>query len=130
VDFKCNHDGSCDKVKLCCIETEMLLSREDIERIKKLGYSETDFVEEYLGFFQLKNIDGHCVFYDPETTLCKIYNERPQGCRFYPIIYDLDNEQCIVDNYCPSASTVSKEDIETVCPRLRQFVKRLMLQKI
>lgn len=127
MDFICNHDGSCDKVKLCCIETEMILSKEDIKRIKELGYQEADFVEYKDGFYQLKNIDGHCVFYDPKSTLCKIYNERPQGCRFYPIIYDLDRKTCVVDKYCPSAETVSKRDIQELCPKLKEFIRQIML---
>ena len=123
--FICNHDGSCDKVKLCCIETEMLLSREDIERIKKVGYQTFEFVEYVDGLPQLKNMDGHCVFYDPVSTLCKIYNERPMGCRFYPIIYDADNDKCIVDEYCPSASTVTIEEIRKICPKVRKVIDNI-----
>ena len=32
--FTCNHDGSCEEVRLCCFETEMTVTREDVKRIR------------------------------------------------------------------------------------------------
>ncbi len=125
--FQCNHDGTCDKVKLCCMQTEMTLTKADAERIDKLGYDR----KEYLrlandGFCELVNVDGHCYFYVPETGLCKIYEHRPEGCRYYPIVYNARKRKCVVDGDCPSGSTVTRQEIRDICHRVRNLIEQLM----
>lgn len=125
--FQCNHDGTCDDVKLCCIETEMTLARKDVERIDALGYSRKDYlIATDDGFCQLRNIEGHCYFYNPETKLCVIYESRPDGCRYYPIIYDLRKRKCVTDRDCPSRETVERDEIRKVCHKVRKLVETLV----
>lgn len=83
----------------CCLDTNMLLSHRDIERIKRLGFDTNFFVTERDGWLQLKNQDGHCVFHD--GVKCLIYEHRPEGCQLYPIIFDEENNCAILDEECP-----------------------------
>lgn len=124
--FVCNHDGTCEKVKLCCTETEMTLTREDVRRISALGHVKEDYLERTSdGFCQLRNVNGNCYFYDVENGLCTIYNARPEGCRFYPIIYNMRKRKCAVDADCPSGVTVSRQEIRKVCHRVKALVIKL-----
>ena len=124
--FICNHDGSCDNVRICCTETEMTLTQEDAERIDALGYARDDYmIQAGFGFCQLKNIGGHCYFYDTKTKECRIYENRPDGCRYYPIIYHYDKRKCNVDKDCPSHATVTRDDIRKVCHKVRRLVEQL-----
>ncbi len=88
----------------CCHNTEMMLTREDVERIESLGYR--DFYYESDGFLYLKNKNGKCVFLG-EDGKCKIYEARPYGCRFYPYIYDYKRDQILLDDDCPYANEFS-----------------------
>ncbi len=125
--FLCNHNGSCNEVRLCCVDTEMTLTRTDVERIKALGYAPRDFLfKTGDGFCQLRNVDGHCYFYNPATRLCTIYEARPDGCRFYPIVYHMRKRKCVVDRDCPSRETVTRDEIRKVCHKVRQLVETLV----
>ena len=96
----------------CCRETEMLLSREDIERLERKGYSKKFFVRfDREGYAKLRNRHGHCVFYDAEKQRCKVYTDRPLGCRLYPVIYD-DTKGIVVDNICPAQGSLNGKKIE------------------
>ena len=77
----------------------MLLSLEDIERIKQQGYNIDYFVEEKKGWLKLKNKGGKCIFHNGE--ICLIYDNRPQGCKIYPLIYDKEYKSAILDDECP-----------------------------
>ena len=124
--FVCNHDGSCENIRLCCIDTEMTLTKEDVKRISKIGYKPKKYlVKSDDGFCELKNVDGHCFFYDPETKLCKIYEHRPEGCRYYPIVYHYGKKKCVTDGDCPSRETVERDEIRKVCHRVRNLVRTL-----
>jgi len=81
MDYKCIQ---------CCLETNMILSYQDIDRIKRLGFDINFFVTERDGWLQLKNQDGRCVF----------HKDRPDGCKLYPIIYDKDKKHAIFDKDC------------------------------
>ena len=83
----------------CCKETNMLLSYHDIENIQKLGYDREFFVKEHNGWLQLKNNKDNCVFHN--NTYCTIYEQRPEGCTLYPVVYDNDNQCEILDSDCP-----------------------------
>ena len=83
----------------CCKNTNMLLSKMDIKRIESLGYSYDFFVDIHNGWFQLKNQDGRCVFHN--SIMCTIYENRPDGCKLYPIIYDKDKKHAVFDKDCP-----------------------------
>ena len=104
----------------------MTLTREDVERIEILGYDRKDFlVRVEGGFCELKNVDENCFFYEPETKVCRVYENRPEGCRHYPIIYDAQKRKCIIDKDCPSKETVTREEIRKVCHKVRRLVETL-----
>lgn len=102
----------------------MELLPEDIERIESLGYSLEYFAVNDNGIWRLKNINGHCVFYDEETRKCKIYEYRPIGCRLYPLNYD-DEEGVVVDKACPQWRTVPRSEIDRLKPAVEYFVRRM-----
>ncbi len=125
--FKCNHDGACNDVRLCCTDTEMTLTRSDIRRIEALGFRADEFTRQAPdGFVELRNVDGLCYFYDPEKKVCRIYEHRPEGCRYYPVVYDYRMKTCVVDRDCPSGVTVTADEIAELCPRVRRLVETLV----
>jgi len=93
---KCHH---------CCIETEMLLTKKDIQRIVTMtSISAKEFVTfNEDGFRKLKNkrINSQlqCFFLD-QNGQCSIYEIRPKGCQFYPYIWDLTEHRIAIDEYC------------------------------
>jgi Fe-S-cluster containining protein len=88
----------------------MLLSEADAKRLKKLGYSLREFAfRDKKGFTRLKNREGYCVFFDPNERQCKIYKNRPLGCRIFPVIFS-EEEGIVVDDMCPMKNTVSKRE--------------------
>ena len=125
--FDCNHDGSCEQIRLCCVDTEMTLTKTDAGRIDALGYNRKEYlVKTEDGFCELRNIDGHCFFYEPDSKLCKIYDDRPDGCKYYPIVYDVKKRKCVVDSDCPSRETMTRDEIRKSCHNVRDLVKRLI----
>jgi Fe-S-cluster containining protein len=102
--MRCLHCG------VCCTETEMLLSTEDIERLEKEGYRKKSFVRfDKAGYATLRNREGHCVFYNAEKQRCNVYAARPSGCRVYPVIYDED-EGIVIDDICHAQRTVIEQE--------------------
>ena len=109
----------------CCMATEMVLTVEDVERIRSLGYGLEEFAEVRRGFLRLRNMDGRCVFLDPETRGCRIYGHRPLGCRLYPLIYDVEEDTVALDGFCPRVEEVSVEGSREEALRLfRLFYAR------
>ena len=108
-----NH--SCSR---CCYRTEMTLTNEDIERISALGYS--DFYIYVNGYLQLKNVQGHCFFLKQD--LCEINDNKPAGCRLYPLIMDIDTGELFLHDYCPynDEFEFSEEDGDT----LKELIER------
>ncbi len=100
---------ACLSCGVCCTETEMLLSIDDISRLEELGYRKEFFVlfdEE--GYARLRNLDNRCVFYDVENQRCRVYSCRPLGCRLYPVIYD-EQKGIVLDNICRSREHLSEK---------------------
>jgi len=114
----------------CCRETEMILSVRDVVRIKNNAPKNlriTNFVEKTAdGLFQLKNADGYCVFFDPTIKSCKIYAVRPQGCRFYPLIYDSDKKICVLDQECPRPELFypDQDSLVKTCKKIVRFLEK------
>jgi len=78
----------------------MLLLDEDVKRIAGLGYKEQFFAAGSESFKVLRNSRaGRCVFHDGEG--CSIYEDRPQGCKLYPIIFSEDSMSAVKDDLCP-----------------------------
>ncbi|RLI05988.1 YkgJ family cysteine cluster protein [Candidatus Bathyarchaeota archaeon] len=111
------------RCNLCCVDTEMPLSRSDMSRIMKLGYNLKDFAVKTPEGWQLKNYSGRCVFLSEEG--CKIYPYRPEGCRLYPLIYDETSETVKFDDVCPYTDEfkTTQEDIQRLINLLVQLEK-------
>jgi len=106
----------------------MVLTPSDIRRIEKLGYVLEKFaVKSKDGLYKLRNINGHCYFFNKKTTSCRIYDYRPIGCRIYPLILLLDIKVITVDSNCPARSTVTLEDVIEKLPLIARVVEELKL---
>jgi uncharacterized protein len=104
--MRCSHCG------ICCTETEMLLSNEDIKRLEKKGFHKKYFVKIGKdGYAQLKNRNGYCVFYDLEKRQCSVYADKPSGCGVYPVILD-EGVGIIIDDICPDKLSITIEEKE------------------
>ena len=122
-------ENKCIDCGNCCKQTEMILSERDILCILKdtsLNLNREDFIlKSTEGHYQLKNISGYCFFLKKDTKICRIYELRPQGCRFYPLIYDLDYRKCIYDKDCPRTDlfNLSKKELSLTCKKIKKFLK-------
>jgi Fe-S-cluster containining protein len=88
----------------------MLLSKKDIKRLMDRGYSQKQFLRyDKQGYATLKNRDGYCIFYDLQNRRCSEYENRPSGCRVYPVIVDED-VGIILDTICESRNTISEQE--------------------
>jgi len=106
----------------------MPLSNEDIEQIKALGFDTKFFVVEKDGWLQLRNRNGRCIFHNGK--ICSIYENRPKGCRLYPIIYDKDENCAVFDEECPHkdefkmSKSVIKQLLDIVSVLERELAER------
>jgi uncharacterized protein len=88
----------------------MLLSKKDIKRLEKKGFSQNIFVVfDKHGYAQLRNCEGYCFFYDRLNHQCSVYVDRPAGCRVYPVILDED-KGIILDNICDSIKSITQSE--------------------
>jgi Fe-S-cluster containining protein len=100
----------CSRCGVCCTETEMLLSKNDIKRLVDRGYKQSKFVHyDKLGYATLKNRNGYCIFYDQIKHRCNEYENRPIGCRIYPVILDVE-KGIVLDSICESRNTVTEKE--------------------
>ncbi|WP_343383015.1 YkgJ family cysteine cluster protein [Candidatus Bathycorpusculum sp.] len=100
----------CSNCGVCCTETEMLLSKKDIQRLEHKGHPPRRFVRyDKEGYATLKNSGGYCVFYDPPAMRCSVYADRPMGCRVYPVIVD-EETGIILDTICCARHSISKAE--------------------
>ncbi|MEM1553965.1 MAG: YkgJ family cysteine cluster protein [Thermoproteota archaeon] len=116
----------------CCVETEMLLLEEDVERIMRTGFEYEYFVVNRDGWLYLKNVKGMCVFNDGEK--CLIYENRPLGCRLYPLVYDEDQGIITLDEYCPyreefKVSRADRDKLFSLIKRLEEERRLRIIQK-
>lgn len=101
----------------------MLLLDEDVRRISALGYNKDFFAKKDPDGFQVlqNNSERRCVFHD--GTQCTIYEDRPKGCKLYPIIFDETSMTVVRDKLCPyrnefSLSQKEKKEMWYIYPRL------------
>jgi len=100
----------CLRCGVCCTETEMLLSNQDILRLEKKGFPVESFVRfDNEGYAILRNRDGYCVFYNVNQRQCDVYTDRPSGCRVYPVILDED-KGIVTDHICRAKRTVTMQE--------------------
>ncbi len=102
----------------------MILLKEDIRRMVALGYEANEFTYFDGKYYRLRNVNGHCYFYDPVTGLCKIYRYRPLGCRIYPIIW-VEGIGPTVDKSCPLAHEVTPKEFRVGVKLLKVFLRKL-----
>jgi uncharacterized protein len=114
---------NCSNCGVCCTETEMMLSIQDIKRLVKIGFHTEKFVKyDKQGYAKLRNIRGYCIFYDNKNFTCSIYVNRPIGCRVYPVIID-EEKGIILDSICESRSSVTPHEKTTKGKRVLRLLK-------
>jgi Fe-S-cluster containining protein len=114
----------CSNCGICCEETIMELSSEDIERLEEKGYCLEEFAVIDDGVTRLRNVDGYCYFYSRADKKCRIYNDRPLGCYLYPVVH-LANEGATVDELCPMGQTISEQELRTKGKILDKLLKKI-----
>lgn len=103
----------------------MPLSNSDIARIRGIGFSEDFFVHERNGARRLRNSSGRCVFHNGEV--CTIYADRPEGCRIYPVVLDVNKRRAVLDSNCPHRERF--QITSDASRRLIRLVRRLDLER-
>ena len=94
----------CEKYNcsLCCHNREIILTHDDLIRLRTMGHYEETFARPSRHGHNLKElifVDGNCVFL--KRGKCSVYQNRPQACRIFPYTYD--GKKGVVDNNCPHA---------------------------
>jgi Fe-S-cluster containining protein len=113
----------CKKCAKCCAGTEMILTRSDIIKLERRGYR--NFYTKRGGFYKLLNVNGKCVFLGPSNE-CLVYEDRPAGCRVYPLVYD-EERGIVLDEECPLASSVSCVDLVMGVDLVRVVLREIEL---
>jgi len=107
----------------------MELSTEDMGRLERLGYSPDEFsISLANSSCQLKNIDGYCFFYDTSSKSCRVYPQRPIGCRIYPVVY-IVGEGIGIDDLCPKSGSVSDFDLKQKGKILLNHLEQIGLEQ-
>ena len=109
---------------VCCLDTEMPLTNEDVKRIRdRTGWGSMRFTEPdpVSGWLLLLNIDGRCIFLD-ESGLCDIYEIRPEGCHYYPFIL-YDGDRVLEDEECPYGEEFRRNN--AVVRNVKALVRKL-----
>ncbi len=114
----------CSNCGKCCEGTEMELSSDDIRRLEKAGYHRDQFSVLDNHAIRLMNVDGWCYFYSLAERKCRVYRNRPLGCRLYPVVYSVD-EGAVVDELCPMGHTVSERELRTKGKILVKLLKKI-----
>lgn len=103
---------------VCCIDSKMTLTEADVLLLESAGYS--DFVRlNSRDDLELKSRHGRCVFLTERG--CGAYQFRPEGCRLFPLILDMQSNRVIRDEYCPHWRDFPIDRIRA--ERLRQSVE-------
>jgi hypothetical protein len=103
----------------------MILSSDDIKKIEGLGFKKDFFVVQKDGWLMIKNHDGRCVFHDGSK--CTIYENRPIGCKLYPVIFDKDKSCAVFDMDCPHRNCFEMSD--SIINELYAVVRKVEYEK-
>jgi Fe-S-cluster containining protein len=95
----------------------MTLTEADVERLEATGCRDFFCVNDD-DDLQLVNVDGHCIFLVDGR--CSVHDDRPEGCRLYPLILDLSVDRVVLDAFCPWAKEFTFTQDDTV--QLRRSV--------
>jgi Fe-S-cluster containining protein len=101
----------------------MELSSDDVRTLEGAGYHRDQFSVLDNHVIRLMNVDGWCYFYSLDRK-CRVYRNRPLGCRLYPVVYS-DDEGAIVDELCPMRRTVSERELRTKGKILVKLLKKI-----
>ncbi|HYC55280.1 MAG TPA: YkgJ family cysteine cluster protein [Candidatus Binatia bacterium] len=89
LQFECTQCGKC-----CWTRGEyahVYVNRDEMKTLAtSLGLGLKEFRSRYTlrgddGWSELDFPDGRCVFLDPQTRLCTVYESRPTQCRTFPV---------------------------------------------
>ena len=101
----------------------MSLTDQDITQIITAGYPPSAFIIYKEGEWRLANQqeNGPCVFLNDEK--CQIYDNRPTGCRIYPLVFNETKRQAVIDSLCPFSDEfqISDVDRENLCKLIKQL---------
>jgi Fe-S-cluster containining protein len=108
---------------LCCQDTKMPLTNQDIDRLHDLGYDSKDLITRACGEKRLRNIHGKCFFL--RDNRCVVYPDRPEGCRTYPLVFHKEKRKAEMDRDCPHHEQFhwSKEDVKKLKKVIRTIEK-------
>lgn len=103
----------------------MLLSAEDISRLERKGFRREFFaLLDDAGFVRLRNVESCCVFYDATRRRCRVYGDRPLGCRLYPVIYD-EEKGIVVDEVCRAKGKFGEKRLERKGKKVLELLERI-----
>lgn len=102
----------------------MELSSDDIRRLEGAGYHRDQFSVLDNHVIRLMNVGGWCYFYSLAERNCRVYKNRPLGCRLYPVVYSAD-AGAMVDELCPMGHTVSKREFRTKGKGLGKLLRKI-----
>jgi len=78
---------------------------------------------------RLRNVDGHCFFFDRDQERCREYAARPLGCNIYPVNLT-DDDDIVIDDLCPEGRTLTKEEVREKGERLRRLLDTIDAEAI
>ena len=87
----------------CCIEADVPLLQEDIDRLTAMGYYDVYFCEDYNGAKFIRKLDGKCIFF--QNGKCEVYEKRPKRCRHPQITYDEKTKSVLILESCKYKSS-------------------------
>jgi hypothetical protein len=56
----------------------------------------------------------------------KICDHRPKGCHYYPLVYDIEINECVLDKDCPHPKLFLKNrnKISIACKALKEYLEK------
>ena len=112
----------------CCIEADVPLLSEDIDRLTAHGYYDVYFSEDYNGAKFIRKIDGKCIFF--KDGVCEVYDYRPKRCQCSQIAYDDKTQKVMEFESClfKDQIVLSKEEIEFMEDFIEILLKEIELR--
>lgn len=112
----------------CCIEADVPLLQEDIDRLTAHGYYDVYFSEYYKGAKFIRKLDGKCIFFKGGS--CEVYDYRPNRCRCPQIAFDDKTQQILVLESClfKSRYVMSQSDINFMEQFIQTLIKEMELR--
>jgi Fe-S-cluster containining protein len=87
-----NEEFSCKRCAECCKKLTVKITKKDIDRIKKLGFSHFFEFDDFIRSYVLLKDEKGCIFLEEDQ--CKIYDDRPKTCKDYPFCESDEVEDC------------------------------------